>query len=127
MLPEGQFGRVRAQRAVGLRERGAAPIARDGVHKGIGFGGLGMPDAGDGQDEDALSGYGIFDYYHFSGGVLLPATPLLPAPEDRTAPLVTRDIVAIHDAPVDEIDCKVLEGPNNLEEVDELRAASNAG
>ena len=26
---------------------------------------------------------------------------------------------------VDEIDCKVLEGPNNLEEVDELRAASN--
>ena len=28
---------------------------------------------------------------------------------------------------VDEIDCKVVEGPNNLEEVDELRAASNAG
>jgi len=28
---------------------------------------------------------------------------------------------------VDEIDSKVVEGPNNLEEVDELRAASNAG
>jgi hypothetical protein len=28
---------------------------------------------------------------------------------------------------VDEIDCKIVEGPNNLEEVDELRAASNAG
>jgi hypothetical protein len=28
---------------------------------------------------------------------------------------------------IDEIDCKVVEGPNNLEEVDELRAASNAG
>jgi len=28
---------------------------------------------------------------------------------------------------VDEIDCKVVEGPNNLEEVDELRAASNTG
>ena len=28
---------------------------------------------------------------------------------------------------VDEIDCKVVEGPNTLEEVDELRAASNAG
>ena len=28
---------------------------------------------------------------------------------------------------VDEIDCKIVEGPNNLEEVDELRAASNTG
>ena len=28
---------------------------------------------------------------------------------------------------VDEINCKVVEGPNNLEEVDELRASSNAG
>ena len=28
---------------------------------------------------------------------------------------------------VDEIDCKIVEGPNNLAEVDELRAASNAG
>ena len=28
---------------------------------------------------------------------------------------------------VDEIDCKIVEGPNNLEEVDLLRAASNAG
>ena len=28
---------------------------------------------------------------------------------------------------VDEIDCKVVEGPNNLEEVDELRAASSTG
>jgi hypothetical protein len=28
---------------------------------------------------------------------------------------------------VDEIDCKVVEGPNTLEEVDELRAASNTG
>ena len=28
---------------------------------------------------------------------------------------------------VDEINCKIVEGPNNLEEVDELRAASNAG
>ena len=28
---------------------------------------------------------------------------------------------------VDEIDSKVVEGPNNLEEVDELRAASKAG
>jgi hypothetical protein len=28
---------------------------------------------------------------------------------------------------VDEITCKIVEGPNNLEEVDELRAASNAG
>ena len=28
---------------------------------------------------------------------------------------------------IDEIDCKIVEGPNNLEEVDELRAASNAG
>jgi len=28
---------------------------------------------------------------------------------------------------VDEIDCKVLEGPDTLEDVDELRAASNAG
>lgn len=28
---------------------------------------------------------------------------------------------------VDEIDCKVEEGPNNLEEVDELRNASKAG
>lgn len=28
---------------------------------------------------------------------------------------------------VDDIDCKVVEGPNNLEEVDELRTASNAG
>ncbi len=27
---------------------------------------------------------------------------------------------------VDEIDCKIVEGPNNLEELDELRAASNA-
>lgn len=27
---------------------------------------------------------------------------------------------------VDEIGCKVLEGPNNLEEVDELRAATGA-
>jgi hypothetical protein len=27
---------------------------------------------------------------------------------------------------VDEIDCKIVEGPNNLEEVDELRTASNA-
>ena len=26
---------------------------------------------------------------------------------------------------IDEIDCKVVEGRNNLEEVDELRAASN--
>ena len=26
---------------------------------------------------------------------------------------------------VDEIDCKVVEGPNTLEDVDELRAASN--
>lgn len=26
---------------------------------------------------------------------------------------------------VDEIQCEVVEGPNNLEEVDELRAASN--
>jgi len=28
---------------------------------------------------------------------------------------------------VDAVDCKVVTGPNNLEEVDELRAASNAG
>jgi hypothetical protein len=28
---------------------------------------------------------------------------------------------------IDEIDCKVVEGPNNLEEVDELRSASNVG
>jgi hypothetical protein len=28
---------------------------------------------------------------------------------------------------VDEIACKIVEGPNNLEEVDELRTASNAG
>jgi hypothetical protein len=28
---------------------------------------------------------------------------------------------------VDGIDCKTVEGPNNLEEVDELRTASNAG
>jgi len=28
---------------------------------------------------------------------------------------------------VDEIDCKVIEGPDTLEDVDELRAASNAG
>lgn len=28
---------------------------------------------------------------------------------------------------VDEIVCKIVEGPNNLEEVDELRTASNAG
>ncbi len=28
---------------------------------------------------------------------------------------------------VDEIDCKIVEGPNTLEEVDELRAASSAG
>lgn len=28
---------------------------------------------------------------------------------------------------VDEIHCKVVEGPDTLEEVDELRAASNAG
>ncbi len=28
---------------------------------------------------------------------------------------------------VDEIDCKVVEGPNNLEEVDEMRTAANAG
>ena len=28
---------------------------------------------------------------------------------------------------VDEIVCKVTDGPNNLEEVDELRTASNAG
>ena len=28
---------------------------------------------------------------------------------------------------VDEIDCKVVEGPNNLEEVDELRVTANAG
>ena len=28
---------------------------------------------------------------------------------------------------VDEIDCKVVEGPNNLEEVDELRATANTG
>ncbi len=28
---------------------------------------------------------------------------------------------------IDEIDCKIVEGPNNLEEVDELRAASNTG
>ena len=28
---------------------------------------------------------------------------------------------------IDEIDCKVLAGPDTLEEVDELRAASNTG
>ncbi len=28
---------------------------------------------------------------------------------------------------IDEIDCKIVEGPNNLEEVDELRAASSTG
>ncbi|MFP6654358.1 MAG: hypothetical protein VCB25_01945 [Myxococcota bacterium] len=28
---------------------------------------------------------------------------------------------------VDQIACKVVEGPNNLEEVDELRTAANAG
>jgi hypothetical protein len=28
---------------------------------------------------------------------------------------------------IDDIDCKIVEGPNNLEEVDELRAASNTG
>ena len=28
---------------------------------------------------------------------------------------------------VDEIDCKVVEGPNTLEEVDELRTASSTG
>ncbi len=28
---------------------------------------------------------------------------------------------------VDEIDCKVIEGPDTLEDVDELRAASSAG
>ena len=28
---------------------------------------------------------------------------------------------------IDEINCKIVEGPNNLEEVDELRTASNAG
>jgi hypothetical protein len=28
---------------------------------------------------------------------------------------------------IDEIDCKIVEGPNNLEEVDELRTASNVG
>jgi hypothetical protein len=28
---------------------------------------------------------------------------------------------------VDDIDCKIVEGPNSLEEVDELRTASNAG
>lgn len=28
---------------------------------------------------------------------------------------------------IDDIACKVVEGPNTLEEVDELRAASNAG
>ena len=28
---------------------------------------------------------------------------------------------------VDDIDCKVEEGPNNLEEVDELRTASKVG
>ena len=28
---------------------------------------------------------------------------------------------------VDEIDCKIVEGPNNLEEVDELRVTSNTG
>ncbi len=27
---------------------------------------------------------------------------------------------------IDEIDCKIVEGPNNLEEVDELRAATAA-
>jgi hypothetical protein len=28
---------------------------------------------------------------------------------------------------VDDISCKIVEGPNSLEEVDELRTASNAG
>lgn len=28
---------------------------------------------------------------------------------------------------VDEIDCKVVEGPNTLEDVDDLRASSSAG
>jgi len=28
---------------------------------------------------------------------------------------------------VDEIDCKIVEGPNNLEEVDEMRVTANAG
>lgn len=28
---------------------------------------------------------------------------------------------------IDEVDCKVVEGPNTLEEVDAQRAASNAG
>ncbi len=28
---------------------------------------------------------------------------------------------------IDEIDCKIVAGPDTLEEVDELRAASNAG
>ena len=28
---------------------------------------------------------------------------------------------------VDDVACKIVEGPNNLEEVDELRAASNVG
>jgi hypothetical protein len=28
---------------------------------------------------------------------------------------------------IDEIACKIVEGPNTLEEVDELRTASNAG
>jgi hypothetical protein len=28
---------------------------------------------------------------------------------------------------IDDIHCKIVEGPNNLEEVDELRAASNVG
>jgi hypothetical protein len=28
---------------------------------------------------------------------------------------------------IDDIDCKIVEGPNNLEEVDELRAAANTG
>jgi hypothetical protein len=28
---------------------------------------------------------------------------------------------------VDQIDCKTVEGPNNLEDVDELRTASNTG
>lgn len=28
---------------------------------------------------------------------------------------------------VDEINCKIVEGPNNLEEVDEMRATANTG
>lgn len=72
---------------------------------GNGFGGLGAPTP-DVVEHDYFEDAGLYEYRDVGHAEFYtPILPIEPAPEDRSAPLLTREISAIHDAPVTQIDC----------------------